>query len=194
VQVESRYGFDGGQGSNLYRLVMTPLSPADGGVASVVAPPYQETHIPPLPGTIENPSLEPEEEPRKEDSPLRVAPVAELFAQTPPDPKPGSDDDPGFAEFWNNYPRKDDKGHARKAWIKARRTTLPAEILAGLRGYNFSENPRFVPLPATWLNGERWLAAAEADTFDPVLRAMGLTPADFAGPAAAEPPRFGLLQ
>lgn len=99
----------------------------------------------------------------------------------------GSDDDPDFVAFWDGYPRKDDKGHARKAWLKARRTTSAAAILAGLHGYPFSESPRFVPLPATWLNGERWLAAAEADMFDPVLRAVGLTPEDFAGPIVEYP-------
>lgn len=122
-----------------------------------------------------------QQESNKEDCSLRSQRARDLG------PKSGSDDDPDFVAFWDGYPRKDDKGHARKAWIKARRTTPAATILAGLRGYPFSESPRFVPLPATWLNGERWLAAAETDMFDPVLRAVGLTPEDFAGPVAEQP-------
>lgn len=35
-----------------------------------------------------------------------------------PTPKPAKDG-PLFAEFWNAYPRKTDKGHARIAWTKA---------------------------------------------------------------------------
>lgn len=88
-----------------------------------------------------------------------------------------SDDDPEFSAFWAIYPRKDDKGHARKAWISAIRKAAATAIIAGCRGYQFSESPRFVPLPATWLNGERWLQAADDDGLDPVLRASGVTQA-----------------
>jgi uncharacterized protein YdaU (DUF1376 family) len=97
-------------------------------------------------------------------------------------PKPPSglagDDDPGFAAFWSVYPRKDDKGHARKAWVKAIRKAPPEAIIAGCRGYPFKEARDFQPMPATWLNGERWLQAAEDDGLDPVLRAAGVTQAD----------------
>lgn len=112
--------------------------------------------------------------------------------RTPLPPKGGvSDDDPDFAEFWRAYPRKDDKGHARRAWLKARKIAAPAQIIAGCHAYRFNENPRFVPLPATWLNGERWLQAQDDDGFDPVLRAVGLTPDDFDIP---EQPAMELLQ
>jgi hypothetical protein len=89
-----------------------------------------------------------------------------------------SDDDPAFVAFWAAYPRKDDKGHARKAWLTAVRKADPEMIVAGCHRYRFNENPRFQPLPATWLNGERWLQAAEDDGLDPVLRAAGVTQAD----------------
>lgn len=68
-----------------------------------------------------------------------------------------SDEDPAFAEFWAGYPRKDDKGHARSAWARALRKASAEEIVAGLRRYRFRDEPQFMPLPATWLNGERWL-------------------------------------
>lgn len=87
-----------------------------------------------------------------------------------------------FEAFWQRYPRRDSKGHARKAWAAAVRKAPPDDILAGLDRYQFSETPRFQPLPATWLNGERWLSDSGDDGFDPVLRAVGLTPEDFDQP------------
>ncbi len=92
------------------------------------------------------------------------------------------DADPDFEAFWQRYPRRDSKGHARKAWATAVRKAPPDDILAGLDRYRFSETPRFQPLPATWLNGERWLSESGDDGFDPVLRAVGLTPEDFEQP------------
>lgn len=64
-----------------------------------------------------------------------------------------------FDEFWTAYPRKDAKGSAAKAHRAALKKTDHATILAGLQ----SQMPvltkterKFVPLPATWLNAERW--------------------------------------
>lgn len=69
------------------------------------------------------------------------------------------DTHPDFVAFWDAYPRKTDKGHARKAWAKAVRAgTDPARITAGAKAYR--EDPtrstQFTAHPATWLNGERW--------------------------------------
>jgi len=78
----------------------------------------------------------------------------------PPTPQPasatGAGDDLFFSEFWLAYPRKDDKGHARKAWNVAVRKASPPDIIAGVRRYRFNDDPKFRPLAATWLNGERW--------------------------------------
>ena len=105
---------------------------------------------------------------------------SESEAEVPPKPPVtgGRVCEGGFDEFWKRYPRKDDIGHARKAWARAVRKSPAADILAGLERYRFSEIQRYQPLPATWLNGERWLSPAE-DDFDPVLRAVGLSPEDF---------------
>lgn len=67
-----------------------------------------------------------------------------------------------FDEFWKAYPRKKDKGHARKAWAKAVKTTDPALIVsAAVQFRQWCEQDGtetdFIPYPATWLNGERWL-------------------------------------
>jgi len=65
-------------------------------------------------------------------------------------------EDPRFAEFWKQYPRQSDKGHARKAFNAALKKASFPDIMIGLAQYRFSEDPKFIPLPATWLNGERW--------------------------------------
>jgi hypothetical protein len=64
--------------------------------------------------------------------------------------------DNGFEAFWSAYPRKDAKGRARKAWNTATRTVPTEVIMAGLARYQFADDPRYQPMPATWLNDERW--------------------------------------
>ena len=64
-----------------------------------------------------------------------------------------------FEEFWKAWPRKEGKEAARKAWPKVA-DNLPA-ILEALSWQRVSENwtkegGRFIPLPATYLNGRRW--------------------------------------
>lgn len=85
--------------------------------------------------------------------------------------------DSGFDVFWAAYPRKVGKGHAAKAYATALRKTPASELLSAVEAYQFDSRERFIPHPATWLNGERWLD--EQDTFDPALRAAGLSPEDF---------------
>jgi len=69
------------------------------------------------------------------------------------------DDDPGFIRFWNAYPRRQGKGHARRAWSKAVRQADPDVIVSAAERYRDDPNREdgFTALPATWLNGERWL-------------------------------------
>ena len=64
-----------------------------------------------------------------------------------------------FERFWILYPRKKGKVEAGKAW----RTIKPEEaeaVLARVELNKFGEwkgsEPRFIPYPATWLNGRRW--------------------------------------
>jgi len=79
--------------------------------------------------------------------------------------------DPFELGFWPAYPRKVGKGQARVAWITATRKAAPADIVCGLLRYQFSPDPKFIPHPATWLNGERWADVIEDLTRD----AWGLT-------------------
>jgi hypothetical protein len=69
-----------------------------------------------------------------------------------------------FATFWAAYPKKRDKGHAVKAYRSARKKAMAEEILDGLRRQIpewAKGDPKFIPLAATWLNGERWEDEAE---------------------------------
>ncbi|PPQ30576.1 helix-turn-helix domain-containing protein [Rhodopila globiformis] len=65
-------------------------------------------------------------------------------------------DDAAFAAFWSLYPRKEAKGRALTAWGTAMRKVGADQIMAALAAYRFSDEPRFIPHPATWLNDEHW--------------------------------------
>jgi hypothetical protein len=66
-----------------------------------------------------------------------------------------------FDTFWAAYPKKVGKGQAVKAWAAAAKRADVADIIAGLKAACASwkdagTETRFIPNPATWLNGERW--------------------------------------
>jgi hypothetical protein len=64
-----------------------------------------------------------------------------------------------FASFWQAYPRKKGKAAARKAWKAAKNLPDTDALRAAIKQQTKSEqwsNPRFIPYPATWINGERW--------------------------------------
>ena len=62
-----------------------------------------------------------------------------------------------FDEFWAAYPRKTDKGNAKKAWVKAVKKKPAAEIIAAALAYAATKpEPKYTAHPTTWLNGERW--------------------------------------
>lgn len=82
---------------------------------------------------------------------------------TPCSPPRGDDAEPdGFTAFWFAYPRKTGKGNARKVWKKLKPSkALQQKILTALEQQKKSQqwtkdNGKFIPLPATWLNQERW--------------------------------------
>lgn len=85
--------------------------------------------------------------------------------QTPPSPskpeRPQTADE-FEARFWTLYPRKAGKGAARRAWKVALGKASADEILAALQRFaakSAGADTKFIPHPASWLNGERWLDA-----------------------------------
>ncbi len=68
----------------------------------------------------------------------------------------------GFDEFWAHWPRHVDKHAAENAWRKLKPTvTLTDLIVQAVDNQKAStewlrDGGRFIPYPATWLNGRRW--------------------------------------
>ena len=64
-----------------------------------------------------------------------------------------------FDRFWNAYPRRQAKRDALKAWGKLKPTPeLLATMLEAIeeqkRGRQWRDG--YIPLPATWIRGQRW--------------------------------------
>lgn len=68
----------------------------------------------------------------------------------------------GFEWFWGIYPRRDGKKDAQKAWkaidpnhelIKKMKQSIKANLSSGKWKL---DKPEYIPMPATWLRGERW--------------------------------------
>jgi len=83
--------------------------------------------------------------------------------QPEPEPEPEEKYKPiraGFEEFWKAYPKKKSKGHAQSAWNKVvcdLQTILETVERQKLTPDWNKEGGQFIPNPATWLNGKRWL-------------------------------------
>lgn len=153
----------GDQDSNAYQLFAQP-TPPDTGVTTpgqecptprteMTGPPGQICHDPPDTGVRQKRAIE--REPLNENGQSPHATVIDITTRQERETAPTFDDD-----FWPVWPRKVGKLDARKAWAKALKHGVdPGEIVAGAR--RLAEDPnrpelRFVPHPATWLNGERW--------------------------------------
>ncbi len=80
-----------------------------------------------------------------------------------------------FDKFWSAYPAKKAKRQAEAAFDRALKRGSLTAMLAGIEAAKASREWRegFIPHPATWLNGDRWLDEAEADVAEPTL---ALTP------------------
>ena len=67
-----------------------------------------------------------------------------------------------FSEFWPLYPKKQAKAAAEKAYLKIKPDrALFEKMKKALEAQKASfdwqkESGRYIPLPATWLNGKRW--------------------------------------
>ena len=67
-----------------------------------------------------------------------------------------------FSEFWILYPKKQAKAAAEKAYLKIKPDrALFEKMKKALEAQKASfdwqkESGRYIPLPATWLNGKRW--------------------------------------
>ncbi len=99
-----------------------------------------------------------------------------------PDPYRGKVAGDGFEAWWAAYPRKVGKGFARRAYAKAvKGGASPATLLDAVQRQRWPES-RYIPYPATWLNGECW--ADDPDAACPVK----VPPHPTAGPCTQRRP------
>ena len=84
------------------------------------------------------------------------------IAHSPDCSKENSTDDNGFNKFWESYPKKVAKQNALKAWEELKpNAELQEIILKALENQKQSQqwtedNGKYIPYPASWLNGKRW--------------------------------------
>lgn len=68
--------------------------------------------------------------------------------------------DRSFDKFWACYPRHEGKQQAKKAFLRiAPDNALLATMLSAIQKQRQTDqwsDPRYIPYPATWLNGRRW--------------------------------------
>lgn len=82
--------------------------------------------------------------------------------EKPHDPFKTKKQEEQFDQFYSLYPNKKDKKKAKKAWANINPDDLLFKrIMNGVERGRASpewkdQNGRFVPLPTSWLNGERW--------------------------------------
>jgi hypothetical protein len=94
----------------------------------------------------------------------------------------GSDNGKLFEQFWAIYPRKVGKKKCLQIWDRLNPSeNLTERILAGVRRYSQTtqwqtEDGRFIPHPATFLNQQRWEDKIEIDQLDSYRR-FGTHPA-----------------
>lgn len=85
---------------------------------------------------------------------------------TPRRPPKGADT---FTAFWDVYPKKKSRSDAEKAWRKlAPSPELSQRIQDAIAAQRVSadwlkEDGKYIPYPASWLNGRRWEDALEVD-------------------------------
>lgn len=78
----------------------------------------------------------------------------------------------GFELFWGCYPKKKAKEAARKAWAKIKPSdglikTIIADVEAKSRSEDWKkEKGKYIPYPATYLNGKRWEDEGGAFKYD----------------------------
>jgi len=130
----------------------------------VMAP--EEQQVMPPQGHHEEPTggitLRKEEEVQEEDQPPAGGGVIHQFSlAAPPVPSHRETADVLFDRFWEAYPKKVDKGHARKMFLAALKKAdidiLIAAVEKQKRTTWLNKERQYIPNPGTWLNGERWL-------------------------------------
>lgn len=94
--------------------------------------------------------------------PKKSARASRLAGNTPRQSRISSknaEEDSLFEQFYQAYPKRQAKVDARKAWPKARLKASAELLIDTAKSYAISrlnEDQTYTPLPASWLNAERW--------------------------------------
>lgn len=94
-------------------------------------------------------------------------------------PRPKKQDDPAFEKFWDAYPYKIKKDAARAAWRRldpcpAQVDAIMSRLAMWARSWDWrKEDGRYVPHPASWLNGAMYDALPRQ--MDPPKQGTGRT-------------------
>ena len=153
----------------------------DATIRDTLPTPSRHSRETPAPGTEEQRNRGTEEQNTNTPTPADADDASETGASaeppatpdptdTPTNPQPPKQKTPkktnpnatleGFDDWWAAYPRKTSKQAARRAYATALKNgATPARLLEGLTAAlpGLSEREaRFVPYPATWLNGGAW--------------------------------------
>lgn len=140
------------------------------------------TATPPMAYTPINPSKS------KDLHPINSAPQKKAGERKPPMRNPSYSQI--FEQFWDAYPRKENKPGAYEMWKAATKFTQPATIIKAANTYrdNPYREPRFTKAPSNWLSARGWEDGAPEEQRapqDPAQKIPGWVARDQANQAFA---------
>ena len=145
IQREQAQGDDGQFGDVRYLILSEPCTNSPDTV-------NQDSTRPKLPDTVLPDTVNQD---TKEDYSFKKTKAEEDEKNTMRDSSSGS----RFDEWWEHYPKKVAKGQARTAFKTALKKISFDDLVQAtdvLARNSVNVEKRFIPNPATWLNGERW--------------------------------------
>lgn len=89
-----------------------------------------------------------------------------------------------FSRFWAAYPKKRNKARARQAFFRIKKIEKVFPVMMQALGRQKAsadwqkDGGQYIPLPTTWLNGERWEDVEQVEVQPPAPGPVNLTAAD----------------
>lgn len=89
-----------------------------------------------------------------------------------------------FSRFWAAYPKKRNKARAKQAFFRIKKIERVFPVMMQALGRQKAsadwqkDGGQYIPLPTTWLNGERWEDVEQVEVQPPAHGPVNLTAAD----------------